>query len=150
MVGGTVLYDAVFLAADEVLRPTTGRKAIILITDGEDQGSLVPLSRALEAAAKSDVIIYSIFVKPDRRGGVGEDVLERLSGETGGRIFRLEKRNLEKIFAEINEELRSQYSISYNPTNTARDGAYRRIEIQMADKSMKPQARKGYYAAGRE
>jgi len=150
VVGGTVLYDAVFLAADEVLRPATGRKAIILITDGEDQGSLVPLSRALEAAVKSDVIIYSIFVKPDRRGGVGEDVLERLSGETGGRVFRLEKRNLEKIFAEINEELRSQYSISYSPTNTARDGAYRRIEIQMADKSMKPQARKGYYAAGRE
>ena len=150
VLGGTVLYDAVFLAADEVLRPATGRKAIILITDGEDQGSLVPLSRALEAAVKSDVIIYSIFVKPDRRGGTGEDVLERLSGETGGRVFRMEKRNLEKIFNEINEELRSQYSISYSPTNTARDGAYRLIEIQMADKSMKTQARKGYYAAGRE
>jgi VWFA-related protein len=143
IMGGTVLHDAVFLASDEVLAPASGRKAIILITDGDDQGSRVSLSRALEAAQRADVIVYSIQV----RSAMGRivDSLDDLSTETGGRVFLL-NRNLEKIFRDINDELRSQYSLSYVSSNEARDGAYRKIEIKMADKSDKAQARKGYYA----
>ena len=144
--GGTVLYDAIFLASDEVLKPQSGRKAIILITDGEDRGSKLRLSDAIEAAQKSDTMIYSIFVKPDRRGSGAEDVLERLSNETGGRVFRLERRNLDKIFAEINEELRSQYSLSYASSNPDRDGYFRRIEVRMKDKTQIATTRNGYYA----
>lgn len=142
--GGTVLYDAVFLASDEVLKPATGRKAIILITDGVDQGSRITLARALEATQQSDVIVYSIHVK--RAMGIGGEPLKELSTETGGRVFDLNK-NLDKIFADINDELRSQYSLSYVSSNTAQDGGYRKIEVQMANKSDKAQARKGYYAA---
>jgi VWFA-related protein len=144
--GGTVLYDAIYLASDEVLKPVSGRKAIILITDGEDHGSKVRLSEAIEAAQKSDTIIYSIFVKPDRRGSGADDVLERLSTETGGRMFRLERRNLDKIFAEINDELRSQYSLSYASSNPDRDGYFRKIEVRMKDKNQKAATRAGYYA----
>lgn len=144
---GTVLYDAVFLASDEVLQPLTGRKAIILITDGEDHGSLVSLSEAVEATLKADTIVYSIFVKRDVFGAGSEDVLERLSGDTGGRVFRLQKRNLDKIFKEIEEELRAQYSISYVSSNPAEDGAYRRVDVQMVDKSYNARTRKGYFAA---
>jgi len=147
--GGTVMYDAVFLAADEVLRPATGRKAIILITDGEDQGSRVTLTRALEASLKSDVIIYSIFVKPDRSGSGGEETLQRLSDETGGRVFRLQ-RNLDKIFSEISDELRSQYSISYVPSRVGINGDYRRVEVRMVNKTLKAQYRQGYYAKDTE
>ena len=121
---------------------------IILITDGEDRGSKIRLSDAIETAQKSDTIIYSIYVKPDRFGGA-EDVLERLSGETGGRVFRLEKRNLDKIFTEINEELRSQYSLSYASSNPDRDGYFRKIEVRMKDKNQKAATRAGYYAVDR-
>jgi VWFA-related protein len=143
---GTVLYDAVFLASDEVLKPLTGRKTIILITDGEDHGSLVSLSEAVEATLKADTIVYSIFVKRDVFGPNGEGVLQRLSGDTGGRVFTLQKRNLDKIFKEIEDELRSQYSISYVSTNSAEDGSYRRVDVQMADKSYTARTRKGYFA----
>lgn len=144
--GGTVLYDAIFLASDEVLKPISGRKAIILITDGEDRGSKIRLTGAIEAAQKSDTIVYSIFVKPDRRGMGADDILERISNETGGRMFRLEKRNLDKIFAEINQELRSQYSLSYSSSNPDRDGYFRKIEVRMKDKTQKATTRAGYYA----
>jgi VWFA-related protein len=142
--GGTVLYDAVFLAADEVLKPTMGRKAIILITDGDDQGSKVSLNTAIEAAQRSDVIVYSIQV----RSAMGRIVasLDRISTETGGRVFRLEGK-MTKIFNQISEELRSQYAISYSSSN-ASQGGYHQIDVQMASKNHKPTARKGYY--GRE
>ncbi len=142
--GGTVLYDAVFLAADEVLKPTTGRKAIILITDGVDQGSRVSLNTAIEAAQRSDVILYSIQV----RSAMGRVVpaLDRLATETGGRVFLLQGQ-MSKAFNQISEELRSQYSISYSSSSDQRSG-YHQIEVQMANKNHKPTARKGYY--GRE
>ncbi|MEO5926142.1 MAG: VWA domain-containing protein [Bryobacteraceae bacterium] len=144
MMGGTVLYDAVFLASDEVLRPVDGRKAIILITDGQDQGSRVSLNTALEMAQKYNVIVYSIQV----RSAMGRNVpqLDTLSTETGGKVYKLDK-NLDKIFKNINEELRSQYSVSYVPSEGGRPGAYHQIEVQMANKSLKAQARKGYYSA---
>lgn len=144
--GGTVLYDAVFLASDEVLKPLTGRKAIILITDGEDQGSLTSLSEAIEVTLKADTIVYSIFVKRDVFGSGSEDVLQRISGDTGGRVFTLQKRNLDKIFKEIEEELRSQYSISYVSSNPIEDGGYRRVDVKTKSSDYAPRTRKGYFA----
>lgn len=140
--GGTVLYDAVFLAADEVLKPIAGRKVIILLTDGQDQGSRVTLSRAVEAAQKSDVIVYSIQV----RSAMGRvvDSLDTLSTDTGGRVYRLDGK-LDKIFAEISDELRSQYAVSFAPSFT--DGGYHTVDVEMSNKNYKAQARKGYYGS---
>jgi VWFA-related protein len=147
---GTVLYDAVFLAADERLRREAGRKVIILITDGEDTGSRTSLQKAIEAAQKSDAIIYSIYYNDPRYGG-NEGVLKRMSEETGGRVFDVGRRmNLDEIFKQIQEEMRTQYSVSYAPTNPVKDGSFRKLELKMSNKDYKVQARKGYYAVEQE
>jgi VWFA-related protein len=147
---GTVLYDAIFLAADERLRRETGRKAIILITDGVDTGSRVSRDKCIEAAQKSDAIIYSIYYADPRFGG-DEGTLKRMSDETGGRVFRVDSRmNLSAIFKEIQDEMRTQYSITYSPTNPIKDGGYRKLEYRLANKDYKVQARKGYYAVEAE
>jgi VWFA-related protein len=151
---GTVLYDAVYLAANERLRHNVGRKAIVLITDGVDVGSKISRDKAIEAAQKADAIIYSIYYA-DRGaygygsfGGGGDGDLKRMSSETGGQVFRVDKRNtLDDVFNEIQEEMRSQYAITYQPPDPKRDGSYHKIEIKIpANKDYKVQARKGYYA----
>ena len=150
---GTVLYDAVYLAAKEKLRGEVGRKAIILITDGVDQGSRLTRSQAIEEAQKSDAVIYSIYYVdpsaygPFGGGGGGEAELRRMSDETGGRVFRVDRKHpLDEAFQELQEEMRSQYAIGYTPTNEAKDGSYRRLDVRLASKDLKAQARKGYYA----
>jgi VWFA-related protein len=142
---GTVLYDAVYLAANERLRRESGRKVIILITDGEDTGSQVSRDKAIEAAQKSDAIIYSIYVY-DRNYGGNEGVLKRMSEETGGRVFSADRGNLTKVFHDIEQEMRTQYSIDFAPKNGNKDGSYRKLDIRVANKDYKVQARKGYYA----
>ncbi len=152
---GTVLFDAVYLASNEKLRAEVGRKAIVLITDGVDMGSRVKLEDAIEAAHKADTIIYSIYyVDPGAYRGlfyrVSDDDLKKMSEQTGGRLFRVSKKNpLRAIFDELQEELRSQYAIGYTPTNPVRDGGFRRIEIKTRRNDLKVQARKGYYAEPR-
>jgi len=147
-----VLFDAVFLAASEKLRGEVGRKALVLITDGVDMGSRVKLTDAIEAAQKADTIIYSIqFFDPAAYAGMwvrtGDQDLKKMAEETGGRLFRVSRKNpLAAIFAEIQEEMRGQYAIGYTPSNPARDGSFRRIEIRTRRKDLKLQARKGYYA----
>jgi len=150
---GTVLYDAVYLAAHDMLASESGRKAIILITDGEDEGSKLNIKDAIEAAQKSDTIIYSILYV-DRRfyGGLqigysGESALKQMSEETGGRLFTVGGRNtLDAIFGQIQEEMRTQYLIGYTPTNSNKDGSFRKIDLKTHDKDFKVQVRKGYYA----
>lgn len=153
---GTLLYDAVYLAADEKLKDEVGRKALILITDGDDQGSTYDIKTAIEAAQKSDAIIYSIYYV-DRGfymqggfafgGGGGEGDLKKMSSETGGHVFSVDRKHtLDEIFKEIQDELRNQYSISYVPTNATRDGTFRHIEIKVDNKDYRAQARNGYYA----
>ena len=148
---GTVLYDAVYLAANEKLKSETGRKAIVVITDGVDQGSKIKLEEAMEAAQKADVVIYSIEYE-DRGfygfgGGGGGSVLEKMSNETGGRVYRVDRSHpLQAVFKELQEEMRSQYAIGYVSTHDARDGSYRKLDIRTKDKTLKVQARKGYYA----
>jgi VWFA-related protein len=150
---GTVLYDAAYLAAQEKLRGEVGRKVIVLITDGVDQGSKLTRNQAIEAAQKSDAVIYSIFYQdpsaygPFGGGGGGEGELRKMSEETGGRVFKVDRRHsLEEAFQELQDEMRSQYSIGYTPTNDTKDGSYRHLEIRLANKDLKAQARKGYYA----
>jgi len=148
---GTILFDAVYLAATEKLKGEVGRKAIVLITDGVDQGSRYTRSQAIEAAHRADAIIYSVYYVDPRfygwGGGGGDGDLKRMSEETGGRLFKVDRKHtLEAIFDELQKELRSQYTIAYSPSNPVRDGGFRRIEIKTLDKDLRVQARKGYYA----
>ncbi len=147
---GTLLYDAIFLAADEKLKHEAGRKAMIILTDGEDQGSQETVHQAIEAAQRSDSICYVILIA-DRgfygMGGYGGDrEMKKLTEETGGRVIDVGNRpeRLRDAFTQISNELRSQYSLGYRPTNGARDGSFRHIEIRA--KAGKVQSRKGYYA----
>src|SRR5436190_12592729 len=152
---GTVLYDAVYLGATDRLQKEVGRKAMVLITDGVDQGSRLKKEAAIEAAQKSDSIIYSIYYV-DRSAyfghggfglGVSDGALKQMSDETGGRLLKVDgKHTLNDIFNQIQEEMRSQYSIGFTSTNPRKDGSFRRLEIRTRDKNQKVQARKGYYA----
>jgi VWFA-related protein len=147
---GTVLYDAIFLAAEERLRQEVGRKVIVVITDGVDVGSKVSRAQAIEAAQKADAVIYSIYYS-DRYFGGSDGDIKRMSEETGGRVMKIERNHtLDDIFREIQEEMRSQYAIAYSPTNAVKDGSYRRIEFKMSNRDYKVQARKGYYAIAGE
>jgi len=155
---GTILFDAVYLAANEKLKGEVGRKTMVLITDGVDTGSKISKEKAIEAAQKADSIIYSIDYEDPAAygggwgtirlgGGQGEGDLRRMSTETGGRVYKVDRKySLDDIFRELQEEMRSQYSIGYSPTNAQKDGTFRKLEIRVADKSFKVQARKGYYA----
>jgi VWFA-related protein len=150
---GTVLYDAVYLAANDMLAKEVGRKAIVLITDGDDQGSRETEKAAIEAAQKADAIIYGIlYVDRQFYGGFGvgysgESVLKHMSEETGGRLFQVDRKNsLDAIFDQIQQEMRTQYAIGYTPTNGKKDGSFRKIDLRAANKDMKVQVRKGYYA----
>ncbi len=153
---GTVLYDAVYLAASEKLRQEVGRKVIVVITDGVDEGSKLPIDEAIQAAQKSDAVIYSILYEDrgfySRFGGInfgggGESALHKMSDATGGHVFRVDSRHpLDEVFRELQEEMRTQYAIGYTPTNDVRDGTYRKLDIKTTNKDLKVQARKGYYA----
>lgn len=171
---GTLLYDAIYLASDELMKKQTGRKAIVVLSDGVDRGSKESLRAAIEAAQRSDTIVYSILFKDEderpyggfgghggmgggmggRHGGYGrypqeprpdgKKVLEQISKETGGRLFEVSgKQTVDRIYAQIEEELRSQYSLGYSPEQAA--GGYHRIEVKTRQKDLAVQARQGYY-----
>ncbi len=150
---GTLLYDAVYLAAHDKLRSEAGRKILVLLTDGGDQGSQETLKTAVEAAQKANAIIYVILIA-DRgfyggfgMGYSGDGDMRRLATETGGRVIDVGNngRKLEDAFDQIQDELRTQYLVSYTPTNLKADGTFRKLNIACA-KDQKVQARKGYYA----
>ncbi|MCX6614294.1 MAG: VWA domain-containing protein [Acidobacteria bacterium] len=145
---GTRMFDAVYLAAEEKLKNEAGRKVIVLLTDGADQGSFYKPMDALKQTHLSDAVIYSFFYYEPMYGS-DEGALKKLSGDTGGRVFDVTKRGgLDRSFEQLQEEMRSQYSLSYSPTNDKKDGAFRRVEIKPKDSSLKVQARRGYYSAG--
>lgn len=150
---GTVLYEAVWLAAKEKLRSEVGRKVLVIITDGVDVGSRIKIEKAIEEAQRSDTLIYSILFEDPRYtswqyGGMsGEGPMRRMSEETGGRVFRVDRRNsLEEIYKTIQQEMRSQYAAAYTPTNGSKDGTFRRTEVRAKNKDLKVQVRRGYYA----
>ena len=151
--GATHLYDAVYLASNELMKNEVGRKVLILLTDGEDQGSKVKLETALEAAQKSDVINYSVaiidrsFYWGHAMGFGGDSVLKKLSDDTGGRVIEVNRaKDTAAAFQQIASELRTQYLLGYTPTNTRTDGSYRKIRLQVRNGDYRVQARRGYYA----
>jgi VWFA-related protein len=152
---GTALYDAVYLASHDEFSHEVGRKAMILLTDGEDQGSKLKIRDAIEAAQKADAICYVLLIA-DRGfygfgGYSGDSEMRKLTEETGGRMIQVGNKidKLRQAFDQISQELRSQYNIGYVPTNTVRDGAFRKVEIKPKQSSYKVQARSGYYATRR-
>lgn len=160
--GGTALYDAVLLASDELMRKQQGRKALIVLSDGVDNASKVSLSTSIEAAQRADTLVYSVrfydsaaygFGGGRRRGGPvgrpaapdGKKVLEQLARETGGGYYEVSGRQtLEKIYSQIEDELRNQYNLGYTPEHDG--GGYRRIHVTLPRlKNLTVQAREGYY-----
>jgi len=190
--GGTLLYDAVYLASDELMKKQQGRKALIVLSDGVDRGSKETLDTAIETAQRSDTVVYSILFKDDegygehrggfggphigmggpgmggpgmggpmgggRRGGGGrrseeprpdgKKILERISKETGGRMFEVSKKEpIEQIYSQIQDELRHQYNLGYTPDRGATEaGSYHKIQVTTRKKDLTVQARAGYYS----
>jgi Ca-activated chloride channel homolog len=149
--GGTAMYDALYFACrDKLLKQEqTGpvRRAIILLSDGEDNLSHVTREEAIDMAARAEVIIYTISTNITGMKGKGDKVLERIAEATGGRaFFPFQLRDVSDAFLSIQEELRSQYAVAYRPANFAADGRYRTIEILAQEKGLKVRTRKGYYA----
>jgi VWFA-related protein len=152
---GTLLYDAVYLSSHDMLSKEVGRKAMILLTDGQDEGSRLKIQDAIEAAQKADAIVY-VLLCADRGfyGGIGysgESDMRKLTEQTGGRVINVGNKfdKLREAFDQIAQELRSQYNVGYVPTNTNRDGTYRKLEIKNKQ-NYKIQARAGYYASKSE
>jgi VWFA-related protein len=187
--GGTKLYDAVYLASDELMKKQQGRKALVILSDGVDRGSEETLEYAIETAQRSDTVVYSILFKDEeehnggrggfggprigmggpgmggpgigggRRGGGqrpypqeqrtdGKKILQRISHETGGRMFEVSKKEpIDDIYKQIQEELRSQYSLGYTPDRGGASAAgYHKIQLATKKKDLAVQAREGYYA----
>lgn len=206
--GGTTLYDAVFLASDELMSKQKGRKALIILSDGVDRGSKESLTSAIEAAQRADTILYAIYFKgeesgPDNnrsRGGSGgrgggfpgggrfpgggypgggypgggypgggypgggggrggnrpggggashvdgKKILERMTGETGGRLFEVNrKQSVAQIYDQIAEELRAQYRLGYTPDQATASDGYHQIDLSVKGKGLTVQTRDGYY-----
>ena len=185
--GGTLLYDAVFLASDELMKKQEGRKALIVLSDGVDNGSKESLDYAIESAQRANTVVYSVLFKDDEaygnrgggfghpsigipgiggpgmgrgRGGGGsgrpypqeqrpdgKKILERISKETGGRMFEVSKKEpIDQIYSQIAEELRNQYSLGYTPDRgTASEPGYHKILVAAKQKGFTVQAREGYY-----
>jgi len=154
---GTVLYDAVYLSAHDMLAKEVGRKAMILLTDGEDEGSRLKIKDAIEAAQKADSIVYVLlcadrgFYGSFQMGYSGEGEMRKLTEQTGGRVINVGNKldKLKEAFDQIAAELRSQYNLGYTPTNTKWDSGYRKLEIK-SKQNYKIQARAGYYATPRQ
>ncbi|MGA8144091.1 MAG: VWA domain-containing protein [Candidatus Acidiferrales bacterium] len=177
--GGTLLYDSVYLASNELMKKQQGRKAVIVLTDGVDRGSKVSLNTAIESAQRADTAVYSILFADEegygRAGGYGghggyggggmgrpgggqrryprEDrpdgkkVLARISKETGGQFFQVSKKHsIDQIYAQIEEELRNQYSLGYTPNPATAEDTYHLIHLTTNQKDLTVQAREGYYA----
>lgn len=194
--GGTLLYDAVYLASDEMMQKQKGRKAVVVLTDGVDHGSKESLEQAIESAQRADTMVYAIYYEGDEGGGGGwgrpggghhgggwpgggypggsrpgggypgggypggggrsdhenadgKKILERLSKETGGRMFVVSKKEtITQIYAQIQDELRNQYNLGYTP-DRAPDSAsdYRHIKVTAKQKDLSVIAREGYYAS---
>jgi VWFA-related protein len=178
--GGTTLYDAIYLASNDIMAKQGGRKALIVLSDGVDRNSKKTLASAIEAAQRADTLVYSILFAPEPEfggggggyghhgmgGGMGggghhgggyphqqesrpdgKKILERLSKETGGRFFEVSKKHpVDETFSQIQEELRSQYSLGYTPEPPNSGAGYHKITLTTKKKDLVVQARDGYYS----
>ena len=173
--GGTLLYDAIYLASNDMMMKLQGRKAVIILSDGDDRGSKETLGSAIESAQRANTVVYSILFKDDEpfspRGGYGgggwgghggggghrypqqeqrpdgKKILERISKETGGRLFEVSKKQtVDQIYDQLAQELRAQYILGYVPDKSAASAGYRKIHLVTKQKDLAVQARDGYYA----
>jgi VWFA-related protein len=152
--GSTAIWDAVWVAADEVLSQTSDRtrRAIILLTDGVDTSSRYKRDQAIDRAVRADVVVYSIGIGDEYAYGLDQGALRKISERTGGRaFFPRSEEDLRAAFAQIQDELRSQYLLAYSPTNKARDGSFRKVEIEITNPELRKQNlkltyRQGYFA----
>jgi VWFA-related protein len=151
---GTLLYDAIYLASNDKLSNEVGRKAMIILTDGQDQGSRERVADAIESAHRADAMCYVILIA-DRgfyggfsMGYSGDRDMRKLAEETGGRVIDVgnNEKKLKEAFDQISNELRTQYNVGYTSTNAKRDGSFRKIQIKAVKGDYKIQARAGYYA----
>ncbi len=147
----TALYDAIYLASHDQLAHEAGRKALIILTDAEDVGSRLKLQDAIEAAQRADTVVHVILIAEPTQYGFGgysgASVARKLADETGGRVIDARSgKKIQEAFDQISEELRSQYVLGYYPTNTARDGTFRKIKVETTKSGLKVLARRGYYA----
>jgi len=150
--GGTDLYDAVLLACDEITRRQSGRKALILLTDGVDNGSKIGLARAIQSAQRADTLVYSIlFSDRDAYDGTyasrnGRQAMERMSRETGAALFEVSAKNpISAVYARLEEELRSLYSLGYTPGRSDAASGYHKIHLATKQPGLIVQTRDGYY-----
>ncbi len=173
--GGTLLYDAVYLASKEVMAKQQGRKALIVLSDGVDRGSQETLASAVEAAQRADTLVYSILFTDDEpyggfggpgRGGMGgmgrhggwpgrypqesrpdgKKILDQVSRETGGQLFEVSKKHsIDQIYDDIQNGLRNQYSLGYTPEGTIPGAGFHKISVTTKEKGLVVHAREGYY-----
>ena len=147
---GTVFYDAVYLAARERLSTEVGRRAIVVLTDAVDQGSRYRLEEAIEAAQRADAVVHVLLIYDPGyffMQGSGAGVAHKMAEETGGRMIEVKgAKHLDEAFAQLAEELRSQYSVGYYSSNQVHDGRYRKVKVEVTRQDAKVLARKGYYA----
>ncbi|HEX3559119.1 MAG TPA: VWA domain-containing protein [Pyrinomonadaceae bacterium] len=152
--GSTAIWDAIWVTSREVLSETSDktRRAIILLTDGEDTSSRLKLNEAVDSALRADAIIYAIGIGDNYFDGVDKGVLNKISERTGGRAyFPRNEEDLRVAFAQIQDELRSQYLVAYSPTNKAKDGTFRQVKIEVTNPELGKQKlrltyRQGYFA----
>ena len=173
--GGTLLYDAIYLASNEITKKQQGRKALIVLTDGVDRGSKESLRDCIESAERADTLVYSILFAdkegygnhggyggghmggmgggghhryPEESRPDGKKILEQISRETGGRFFEVSKKEpIDQIYTEIDEELRNQYALGYTPDKPDATPGYHKIHLVTKQKDLVVQTREGYYAA---
>ncbi|HEV7842934.1 MAG TPA: VWA domain-containing protein [Pyrinomonadaceae bacterium] len=152
----TGVWDALWVTSNEVLSqtPERARRAIILLSDGDDTSSTTKRQEAIDLAVKNNVVIYSIGIHDEgSEGELADDALKKVSEKTGGRaFFPLDKQSLEAAFAQIQSELRSQYLIAYQPSNRKHDGSFRQVRVEIVNPELRKQKlrllyRQGYYAA---
>ncbi|HUA87676.1 MAG TPA: VWA domain-containing protein [Bryobacteraceae bacterium] len=165
--GGTLLFDAVLLASDDLMKKQKGRKSLILFSDGEDNGSRTTMTDAIASAQRADTLVYTVFYSHEsygspfggfggrrmgRRGGYpmgqrtdGKKVMERLAKETGGGFFEVKNKSLDEIYRQIQDELRSEYSLAYTPPDNG--PGFRAIDVKTNEKSYIVQSRDGYYSS---
>ncbi|HEX8492394.1 MAG TPA: VWA domain-containing protein [Pyrinomonadaceae bacterium] len=154
LAGTTAIWDAIWITSDEVLSQTSDktRRAIILLTDGQDTSSQKKLDEAIDKALKVDAVVYSIGIGDEYYGGINKGVLKKVSERTGGRAFFPEDEDdLRAAFAQIQLELRSQYLVAYSPINKNRDGSFRKVQIEILNPELRKQNlrltyRQGYFA----
>jgi Ca-activated chloride channel homolog len=152
--GSTAVWDAIWATSEELLGTSAEhtRRAIILLTDGDDTSSRMKIHEAVERAQKADALIYAIGIGDRYQFNVNEGALRKIAEQTGGRAyFPQHERDLRDAFSQIQKDLREQYLVAYSPTNKARDGSYRKIQIEVVNPALKQQSlklnyREGYFA----